>query len=151
MTELNVSLLVQWCQIQCIFYLALLTILRSPDCQMNPGPRQVKFPCQICNRAVKWKQEALACDNCDGWYHVECMKMPSAVYKALAKPNASWVCCTCGLPNYSTLLFEQCSFDTSNSFSSPSDSYNFSAELKSPTDLGPPCIHHDQSNLLKKI
>ena len=63
----------------CLFYLALLTILRSSDCQMNPGPRQVKFPCQICNRAVKWKQEALACDNCDGWYHVECMKMPSAV------------------------------------------------------------------------
>ena len=105
---------------------------------MNPGPRQVKFPCQICNRAVKWKQEALACDNCDGWYHVECMKMPSAVYKALQNQMPAECACTCGLPNYSTLLFEQCSFDTSNSFSSLSDSYNFSAELKSPTDLGPP-------------
>ena len=50
---------------------------------MNPGLRQVKFPCQICNRAGKWKQETLACDNCDGWYHVKCMKMQSAVYKHL--------------------------------------------------------------------
>jgi hypothetical protein len=118
---------------------------------MNPGLRQVKFPCQICNRAGKWKQETLACDNCDGWYHVECMKMQSAVYKALAKPNAIWVCCTCGLPNYSTSLFEQCSFDTSNSLSSLSDLYNFSAELKSPTDLGPPLHSSSPRQFVDKI
>jgi len=60
------------------------------------------------------------------------------------------VCCTCGLPNYSTSLFEQCSFDTSNSFSSLSDSYNFSAELKSPTDLGPPLHSSSPKQLVDK-
>jgi hypothetical protein len=64
--------------------------------------------CQTCNKAVTWRQRAVACDNCNLWYHANCMGMNSAIYKALEPSNASWTCCQCGIPNFSTSLFESC-------------------------------------------
>ena len=31
----------------------------TSDVELNPGPRTPKYPCQICSRAVKWKQGGL--------------------------------------------------------------------------------------------
>jgi hypothetical protein len=59
-----------------------------------------------CSKAVKWNQRAVACDNCEGWYHAECMNTNSQIYTALTKPDTSWICCSCGIPNFSTSLFE---------------------------------------------
>jgi hypothetical protein len=44
---------------------------------------------QTCNKAVTWRQRAVACDNCNLWYHANCMGMNSAIYKALEPSNAS--------------------------------------------------------------
>ena len=83
---------------------------------MNPGPRSPKYPCVVCTKAVRWNQRAIACDSCDGWYHADCINMCSNVYQALTKPELSWICCQCGLPNFSTSLFESFDISCSNNF-----------------------------------
>ena len=44
-----------------LLYLALLLLSTSKDIELNPGP--VKYPCQICNKAVKWTTPGVCCDS----------------------------------------------------------------------------------------
>ena len=94
-------------------------LLLSGDLHLNPGPTGTfttstnnlnkcpKFPCGVCRKACKWRQKAVACDNCDTWYHKECMFLNSKIYDALTiSPNLTWCCWTCGIPNFSSSLFE---------------------------------------------
>ena len=85
--------------------LALLVTL-SGDVHQNPGPRTPKFPCGICSKACTWKDRAVACDDCDVWFHTSCLGMNSLVYKGLSGNNVSWHCWTCGLPNFSSKFFQ---------------------------------------------
>ena len=85
----------------------LLILLLSGDIESNPGPRQVKFPCGVCEKAVKWKQRAIACENCSKWYHVECMQMSTNTYEVLANTSLEWICCQCGLANFSSSIFSE--------------------------------------------
>ena len=89
-----------------LLYIGLLLLLMSSDCELNPGPRSPKYPCQICDRACGWGQRAIACDNCNSWYHTDCLKMQTPVFKHYAQVNISWICCTCGLPSFSSSLFD---------------------------------------------
>ena len=83
-----------------ILYLSLLLLVNASDVELNPGPRTPKYPCQICSRAVTW----LLCDDRQQWYHADCMHMSTPVYMSLN--NVSWHCVNCGMPNFSTSLFE---------------------------------------------
>ncbi|XP_030834551.1 uncharacterized protein LOC115921326 [Strongylocentrotus purpuratus] len=94
-------------------YLTLLLLTNASDIELNPGPAS-KYPCQICARPVTWKQRGLACDDCDQWYHVECMHMSTPVYEALAYSNVPRQCASCGMPQFSTSLFNSFVADTSN-------------------------------------
>jgi hypothetical protein len=58
-----------------MLYLSLIIIMMSSDVELNPGPRQPKYPCQICHKAVTWKTRGVACDDCSKWYHTDCMHM----------------------------------------------------------------------------
>ena len=104
-----------------LLYISLILILNASDIESNPGPRTPKYPCQICSKAVTWKQKGVACDDCQKWYHAECLHMTTLVYMSLN--NVSWHCCNCGMPNVASSLFES-SIDISstNSFSSLEDS-----------------------------
>jgi hypothetical protein len=55
-----------------LLYLSYILILLSSDTELNPGPATPKYPCQTCNKAVTWRQRAVACDNCNLWYHANC-------------------------------------------------------------------------------
>ena len=95
------------------------------DLELNPGPRD---PCGVCNKQVKWTHKAVACDNCNIWYHKSCMVMNSKIYDALS--NISWYCCACGLPSFSSSFFENStssssSLDNSNRFEPLSDNFKF--------------------------
>jgi hypothetical protein len=46
------------------------------------------------------------------------MGMNSTIYKALEPSNASWTCCQCGIPNFSTSLFESVIVESNNIYDS---------------------------------
>jgi hypothetical protein len=69
--------------------LTLLLIL-GVQAELNPGPK-TKYPCQVCNKAVKWGQRGTACDNCDLWYHQACMSMNTDSYQHLANSSIAWI------------------------------------------------------------
>ena len=85
--------------------------------ELNPGPK-AKYPCQICNRAVKWGQKGIACDNCDLWYHQTCMSMNSDTYLRLANTSIAWLCKVCNTPNHSSVLYTSSIMSDDNQFSS---------------------------------
>ena len=91
-----------------LLYLCCLVVAQSGDTHPNPGPRAPRFPCGSCNKAVQNCHAAILCDDCDTWYHKSCIGMSSEVYSKLAcqTHNFSWICCTCGLPNFSSSLFD---------------------------------------------
>ena len=98
-------------------------LMLSGDIETNHGPRQPKFPCGECNKAVTWstKRLAVACDDCNTRYHVDCLQMYTASYNAVAQPDVSWHCCSCGTPHFSSSLFDSTQYIPANS-SSPSTS-----------------------------
>ena len=95
-----------------------LLILLSGDVSPNPGPRAPKYPCGVCCKAVNWGQDAVKCDEGDAWYHVPCMNMNPSFYHILQDhSNITWLCCQCGMPSFSSSLFNTTPIDLSNSFS----------------------------------
>ena len=104
-----------------LLYLSFIIMLQSADCKLNPGPRTPKYPCLVCTKAVRCNHRGTACDTCAGWYHTHCIDMDSKIYNALARPDASWIYCQCGLPNFSTSFFEALDAGTFNTFESLSD------------------------------
>lgn len=100
-----------------------LLLLIAGDVNPNPGPDyKPKYPCIVCKAAAKWGQDCLECECCKNWFHVQCLGMNNAVYNVLANhPSYSWICCDCGMPNFSTSLFSFISARTENRFNSLSD------------------------------
>ncbi|KAK6980152.1 formin-like protein 14 [Biomphalaria glabrata] len=88
---------------------------RSRDVESNPGPRS-KDRCNICRKVCTMKQKAIQCDTCDEWYHASCLHMNTPVYYALGNKDASWHCVPCGLPQFTSGLFDSFDADTSNPY-----------------------------------
>ena len=139
-----------------------LLLMLSGQVELNPGLYTPKFPCQICSKAVKWGQRALACDNCDQWCHTECMTMTSEEYHHLADTSVIWLCKICHAPNLSNLYGSITVTD--NSFSSlTTDLHTTSAidsSCHSTTSLGSPMAssspnrstkHNDPKRPLKSL
>ena len=99
-----------------LLYISFIILTCSTDIESNPRPRTPKYPCQICHKAVTWKHRGVACDDCNLWYHADCMNMPSQIYNCLN--NVSWHCVTCGMPQFTSSFFDTFDMDTGNSFSS---------------------------------
>ena len=103
-------------------YLSLVIMLQAGDLHPNPGPYHPKFPCELCGKAARWNQHAVSCDECCGWYHVDCMSMSTVAYNVLANNSkVEWICCQCGMPNFSSSLFSNSDIQLSNSFECLSD------------------------------
>ena len=92
----------------CFVYLTELLLALSHDIEVNPGPRPPKFPCGSCGKAVRNGQNAIHCESCDQWYHIECDGLGAEVHQVLCEHDSySWICLNCGLPNFSTGLFDE--------------------------------------------
>ena len=48
-----------------LLYLCSLLLAQSYAPEPNPGPRPVKFPCVICEKAVRWNTPGVCCDHCN--------------------------------------------------------------------------------------
>ena len=68
--------------------------------------------------------------------------MSTAVYDALTNTSATWICCTCGLPNFESSLFRNSNIETSNSFASLTDS---GSDIGSPLAASSPTHHQNNS------
>jgi len=60
-----------------------LLLLLSGDVECNPGPRQPKYPCGMCSKAVKNSDPAVCCDQCDAWVHNRCSGLSELMYEVL--------------------------------------------------------------------
>ena len=116
------------------------------DILRNPGP-EWKYPCGVCQKPVKNNQKGLQCDSCDLWYHTNCCRVNDIVYNALANSSCSWICCGCGLPNFSSSLFDifdifmqnyYHSLPSSPTSSSMSPTCDNGADLRPNDVIGPP-------------
>ena len=87
------------------------------DVELNPGPPKCKYPCGICSKPVRKFDPAVCCDQCDQWLH-NSSGLSAHLYEAMKGSSGIWICPTCGLPSFSSSLFDSfISTDTSNSFS----------------------------------
>ncbi|KAK3097903.1 hypothetical protein FSP39_014294 [Pinctada imbricata] len=116
-----------------LLFISLVLILNAQDTEMNPGPPAPKYPCQICHKAVTWKQQGVACDDCQQWYHTKCMHMRTTIYESLA--NISWYCLRCGMPNFTSSFFDSLNntYSSNSTFSSIDNSV-----FEHDTNIGPP-------------
>ena len=119
------------------------------DVSLNPGPG-VKHPCAVCAKPVKSNQKAIQCDYCDRWHHARCCNINNLVYDALANSSCMWICCDCGLPSFSSSLFDSRSEILSSNFFSPLDdttlttrslSLDATANDDQPCASSTPCRH----------
>ena len=97
-------------------------ILRSGDVHPNPGPRPAGppiFPCGTCQRSVKNRDKAIICDECNLWYHMNCVGISPSTYHSLIHQDQSahWFCEHCGIPNYTP------TFSSDEQSTSYTDSY----------------------------
>ena len=98
---------------------SMCLLLLAGDIEDNPGPRQPKFPCGECGKAVTFivantrklalaktrsKRLAIACDDCNTWFHADCLGMSLNCYNAVAHPDASWTLGTAAHVGYRTSL-----------------------------------------------
>ena len=90
------------------------------DCStINPGP--IRYPCGICGKAVRCNQRAIESKDCSTWFHKACLDMNDAHFEILEQhPSYVWLCCQCGLPNFSSSLFLS-DIKTSNRFDTLTD------------------------------
>ena len=123
----------------------LLILLLAGDVEVNPGPHgrgstRAKYPCGICRKACRWGQKAIACDGCGEWYHSSCAFVSSYNYEILANTSLTWCCFSCGLPNFSSGLFDNStlphSFNIFNTLNN-SDSDSFTNGEASPSKFHP--------------
>ena len=112
--------------------------------ETNPGPESLidnsHFPCGLCDVSVGWEDRGIRCDTCNIWYHIDCQGMSSTMYgiynKSLNK-SIAWECIRCGMPNFSTSLFDTtASLEVSNIFETLSSLSEPDSPV--PDNIGPP-------------
>ena len=59
----------------------------------------------------------MECEECESWFHTKCVGMNDVLYQVHMNHNSYiWICCSCGLPNFSSSLFHESDVETSNPF-----------------------------------
>ncbi|XP_077997350.1 uncharacterized protein LOC144450581 [Glandiceps talaboti] len=101
----------------------LLLLILANDVNLNPGPSPnhsnstITDTCMYCHLETKLEDDALECEECFQWVHKNCIGMSDNIFNCHAQHlSYIWICCTCGLPNFSNSLFSITDLDISNSF-----------------------------------
>ena len=59
----------------------------------------VKYPCNLCQKAVAKNHKGIQCDVCDQWVHIKCNHTSNGEYLYLQTSDTSWSCQKCTLSN----------------------------------------------------
>ena len=92
-------------------YHILLTLLLSGQIETNPGPQGANdstvhsFPCGVCTEECGWSRASICCDQCEVWFHQDCMGLGDSTLSRLDGSKVSWFCNKCDSPNYSLIMF----------------------------------------------
>ena len=107
----------------------------SSDVEVNPGPNSSNssenWNCGVCNETCGWDHQAVACDECGKWYHTGCQGIPTTLYHKM-NSGFAWSCLQCGLPNFSSALFNISLLDSANRYSSLCDESLDSSDASDP-------------------
>ena len=68
-------------------------------------------------RCLLWLGSAvnvtIQCDGCNLWYHIICQGMNTSIHRVMAEhASYSWHCLKCGLPNFSTAIYDDFSLSS---------------------------------------
>lgn len=117
-------------------YRLLLILLMIGGIETNPGP--VKYPCGFCEKPCKSNQKAVACDECNQWFHAKCMGISDESYHQLGNTSTSWFCTNCNSCNHSTTLYDVPL--SNNSFSLLSDCSSHSLDNTTSSSIWSPLL-----------
>ena len=85
-----------------MFFLIRIIAFLKKVCHPYP-----KYACGSCGAAVRHNQNSIQCDGCNYWYHINCQGMNTSIHQIMAEHSSySWNCLKCGLPNFSTAIYE---------------------------------------------
>lgn len=118
-----------------LIFIHCLLATQISDVESNPGP---KYPCGTCQKAVTWKCNALPCDSCNQWFHINCQGIGDETYDRLPNSSFAWKCLCCNSLNYSTHL--------SDSLNSLSNTSSFSPLMVAGEHTTTPPKHSHDSN-----
>ena len=110
-------------------------ILLAGDVEVNPGPRPPKFPSGECSKACtsyKGAKASILCESCDVWFHSDCVGLTDSALNTLGRSDLPWECHRCGLPNFSSGLFDSTIIDGSDNSTGTSTSSTSSSHPGSP-------------------
>ena len=99
----------------------LVTKLLAGDIETNPGPtkrgRKPKWPCGICQYAVKNGDSTMTCDRCNLWIHNKCSGISDSSYIFYQKlNNFVWICPACEVINFEDSYFSNNEVYIQNAF-----------------------------------
>ena len=110
-----------------LLYVSTILLVNANDINLNPGPdtssnSSTFYPCGACKESVTWNDQALMCDSCETWFHLNCQHVNEDSYDRLGASNVVWFCLACDGTNYSSILFNLHSIETNNRYSSLDES-----------------------------
>ena len=137
----------------CLLLICLLVL--CGDIQVNPGPS--KCQCGLCNKVVRSNQDAIECEQCLVWYHLNCLGMSTQTYENHGlESHLVWICSKCMFSNFSTSFFTNnniSNFNSKNTFASldstPTCSQDSAADAFKPHMTSSPKIDHVTPTPLK--
>lgn len=72
---------------------------KAKKTKVDEAAQEKVFICKICEAECEWepaetKNESLACDKCNGWFHYKCVNI-KGTEAFLKKSASSWFCTGC--------------------------------------------------------
>ena len=115
--------------------------------EFSPGPHTPRYPCGVCTRAVRdIGRRALACDECDKWWHMSCFSMNTPGFDMYANSDLPWYCPSCNSLNRPTVVYDLPQADV-DSQSLNSDTCHSSQNSSGLINSSLSEVSHDHSSL----
>ncbi|XP_072024987.1 uncharacterized protein [Amphiura filiformis] len=104
-------------------------------------PRPPKYPCGECSKACtsyRGAKASILCESCNIWFHSDCVGLSESALDILDHSDLPWECHKCGMPTFSSGIFNSTLLDKSSSESHLSNSRNLSSSSTSSSHPGSP-------------